>query len=25
VTAVACDGTGEDRDVDRPGDLVSPP
>ena len=25
VTAVACDGTGEDRDVDRPGDLISPP
>ena len=25
VTAVACDGTGEDRDVDRPDDLVSPP
>ncbi len=24
VTAVACDGTGEDRDVDRPGDLLSP-
>lgn len=25
VTAVACDGTGEDRDVDRPSDLLSPP
>lgn len=25
VTAVPCDGTGEDRDVDRPGDLLSPP
>ena len=24
VTDVACDGTGEDRDVDRPGDLLSP-
>ena len=25
VTAVACDGTGEDRHVDRPGDLIGPP